>query len=98
MHACCLIYFVDSDPGAKLLDMKPIEKRFTDNNLPHLKLKAVDENEWVIFRYDIDDDCSLKEFIEMQKVIFKRGRAFYEFKNNMENISEDKQLIFFETV
>ena len=78
--------------------MKPIEKKFTDSDLLHLKLKAVDENEWVIVEYNIDDDCSLKEFIEMQKLIFKRGRAFYEFKNDVENISEDKQLIFFETV
>ena len=74
------------------------KKRFTDDDLAEMKLKAVDENEWVLSKYDVPSECSLKEFIEEQRLIFKRGRAFYEFKNETESITEDQQLILLEIV
>ena len=78
--------------------MKPIEERFTNEDLLNLKLKAVDGNEWVIVKLDIENDCSLKEFTEMKKLIFKRGRAFYEFKHEVESISKDQRLILYDIV
>ena len=91
------------ESGAELLDMKPIKKfadkkRLTDDDLRYLKLKAVDENEWILVKYKVNSDCSIKEFIERQESIFKRGCAFYEFKNEVECISEDQQLILYENV
>jgi hypothetical protein len=86
---------IDLESEAELLY---IRNRFTDNHLRCLKLKAVDENEWIIFKYEVDADCSLKEFIEKQQQIFKRGHAFYEFTNEIESITEDQQLILLEIV
>ena len=74
------------------------KKRFTDDDLAELKPKPVDENEWILSKYDVPSDCSLKEFIDEKKLIFKRGRAFYEFKNETESITEDQQLILVEIV
>ena len=45
-------------------------------------------------RLDIRNDCKLREAIEYSKKKFVRGRAYYEFVHDKENISEDKQLIF----
>ena len=75
-----------------------IRNRFTDDHLSCLKLKAVDENEWIIFKYEVETDCSLKQLIEKQKQIFKRGYAFYEFTNEIECTTEDQQLILWEIV
>ena len=80
------------------LNINVIERRFSDDDLPHLKLKAVDQNEWFIAKYDVDSDCSLKEFVEKHNLIFKRGRVFYEFNNEVERISRDKQLILMNKV
>ena len=63
--------------------------------MPYLKLKAVNENEWILVKYKVVNDCSIKEFIEKKEQIFKRGCAFYEFKNEVEYISEDQQLILY---
>ena len=94
------------ETDAELLDVKLVEidkrfndeKRLTDDDLPHLNLKAVDENEWVLIDYVVESDCSMKEFIEKQGHVFTRGCAFYEFNNEVESISEDQQLIIFENV
>lgn len=83
------------ESGTELLN---IRNRFTNDHLSCLKLKAVDGNEWIIFKYEVDTDCSLKQLIEKQEQIFKRGHAFYEFTNEAESITEDQQLIFWEIV
>ena len=75
---------VESD--AELLNMKTFEVRFTDDDLPYVKLKALGVNKWILVTHDVPSDCSLKEFIGEQELIFKRGRAFYEFKNEIESI------------
>ena len=84
--------------GAKSIEMISSEKRFSDDDLPYLKLKAVDENELIIVKHDVGSDCSIKEFIETKKLIFKRGYTFYEFKNETESITEDQHLMLFKTV
>ena len=90
-----VIMILDSESGAELLD---IRNRFTDDHLSGLKLKAIDENEWIILKYEVESDCSLKQLIEKQEQIFKRGRALYEFTNEAESVTEDLQLIFWEIV
>ena len=89
------VIMIIEESGAELLD---IRNRFTDDHLSYLKLKAVDENEWIILKYVVETDCSLTQRIEKQEQVFKRGHAFYEFTNEVESITEDQQLIIWEIV
>ena len=68
--------------------------RFTDEDLQQLEKKNVDNNEAIIEKHSIDRDCSVKEFCAEKGLTFRRGSIFYEFVNDMENISKDKRLIF----
>jgi AAA+ ATPase superfamily predicted ATPase len=86
---------IDLESEAELVSIK---KRFTDDHLQCLNLKAIDENEWIIFKYEVEADYSLKKLIEKKNQIFKRGHAFYEFTNEIESITEDQQLILWEIV
>ena len=87
----------EPESDVESFDMKP-EKRFTDNDLVDLKLKAVDENEWVLVKYEVQYGCSVKELIIKKGQIFKRGCAFYEFNNDFECISEGQLLMICESV
>ena len=48
----------------------------------------------ILVQYEVEHNCSLKEFVEGIGLTFKRGCAFYEFVNSVECITEDKVLIF----
>ena len=41
---------------------------------------------------DVDEDCSIKEFVEKMGLPFKRGRGFYEF-TKAETIQQNKEII-----
>ena len=49
-------------------------------------------------KLDIKTNCKLREAIEYGNKKFERGRAYYEFIHDKENISEDKELIFMNKV
>ena len=50
-------------------------------------------------QYEVKKDFQLREFVEAElRLEFRRGSAFYEFTHEVENISEDKELIFREKV
>ena len=49
-------------------------------------------------KLEITQDCALRETIGIYSNTFKRGRAYYEFTHERENISEDKELIFMDKV
>jgi hypothetical protein len=49
-------------------------------------------------KLDIEKNCKLREAIESSHKKFKCQRAYYEFINGKENISEDKKLIFMNKV
>ena len=72
------------------------DRNLTDDDLKHLKLKRVDINERWIKLYEVTQDTSLKEFIEGEGLIFKRGCAFYEFTHSVESImaESDKEFLF----
>ena len=72
------------------------DRNLTDDDLKHLKLKGVDINERWIELYEVTRDTSLKEFIEGEGLIYKRGCAFYEFKHGWESImaESDKEFLF----
>ena len=41
----------------------------------------------------VDRDCELKEFIEDNKLEFRRGCTFYEFIHEIENISNKQEVV-----
>ena len=49
-------------------------------------------------KLEIKKDCKLKEAVEYESKLFKRGHAYYEFTHKMEHVSEDKELIFMNKV
>ena len=74
--------------------LSSIEETALNASGGHPDFNAVDVNERQIQLYDVDEDCSLREFVESKHLTFKRGCAFYEFINEVESIPKDKQLIF----
>ena len=68
--------------------------------MPNLEDKM--KLEWITDRsfekLDVKKDCKLREAIDCYNKKFKRGRAYYEFVHDKENISEDKELIFMNKV
>ena len=42
----------------------------------------------------VDSDSQLQEFLLKKEYEFKRGHVYYEFKHEVEHISEDKELVF----
>ena len=67
---------------------------FTDGDLEHLDLREVDKTKRLIELFDVDEDCSLKEFVEKKGLVYKKGHVFYEFTNSVESISKEKEMIF----
>lgn len=64
-----------------------------------LKLKPINHNDRKFRKHIVQSNCNLKYAIENQlKATFKRGHAYYEFTHDIENISEEKELIFMEKV
>ena len=49
-------------------------------------------------KLDVKENCKLREAIEPSRMTFVRGRAYYEFINGKENISEDQKFIFIDKV
>lgn len=41
----------------------------------------------------VHKDCELKEFVESNDLVFKRGCAFYEFTHEVENISANQKIV-----
>lgn len=64
-----------------------------------IQLKTVDLEERQFDRYDVNEDCSLKEHFDKKFAgeTYVRGCAFYEFLDK-ENISADQELIFMHIV
>ena len=73
-------------------------ERFTDKDLPDLNLKPIDSNENFIIQYKIKSDCSVKEFIQNENLVGKKGFLYYEFITETESVAEDTKLIFMEIV
>ena len=69
-------------------------RSLTNDDLKHLMLKGVDINERWIKLYKVAQDTSLKEFIEEEGLIFKRGCAFYEFTHSVESIMAESDTEF----
>ena len=61
-----------------------------------LKLELITDRSFE--KLDIKNNCKLREAIEYSNKKFKRGRAYYEFIHDKENISEDKELVFMNKV
>ena len=58
-----------------------------------LKLELIAEREFE--SCIIQNSCTLREAVEKQlNAKFMRGHAYYEFAHKIENISEDKEIIF----
>ena len=57
------------------------------------KLKLVTERDFQV--YHVEKDYELREFIEQEiEKEFQRGYVYYELTDEMEDISEDKEIIF----
>jgi hypothetical protein len=56
------------------------------------KLHQVDDGYFEL--YHVDSDSQLREFLQTRRCEFRSGWAYYEFKNEVEHVSEDKQLVF----
>ena len=61
-----------------------------------LKLELITNRKFEML--EVEKNGKLREAIESSNKKFMRGRAFYEFINDIENISEDKELIFMNKV
>ena len=61
-----------------------------------LKLELIPDKTFE--KLEIKNSCKLREAVEYSKKTFKRGRAYYEFIHDIENISEDKKLILMKKV
>ena len=57
-----------------------------------LKLNQIDDRHFELLC--VHSDCQLREFVLSKGYEFHAGRAYYEFKNEIEYVSEDKQLVF----
>ena len=57
-----------------------------------LKLNQVDDRYFELLH--VNDDYQLREFVLSEGYEFHAGCAYYEFKNEIEYVSEDKQLVF----
>ena len=47
---------------------------------------------------DVNKDCELREFIERSDRHFKSGCAFYQFTHEIEDISDDKEIVLMKKV
>ena len=47
---------------------------------------------------DVNEDCELREFIERSGRPFKRGCALYQFTHEIEDISDDKEIVLMKKV
>ena len=62
-----------------------------------LNLQEIDRGRFEM--YAIENSCKLREAAPFKKLgHFKRGYAYYEFKHEKENISEDKEIILMHKV
>ena len=57
-----------------------------------LKLDQFDDGCFELLH--VYSDCQLREFVQSKGYEFHAGCAYYEFKNEVEHVSEDKQLVF----
>ena len=86
----------EKKPDILLYDIepKPDEDVTLDLNSTVL-LKRIDSSQRYFFKYHVEENCSLREFVEQQGLEYKRGCAYYEFKEYTENISEDKEVVLY---
>ena len=61
-----------------------------------LKLEKTTDRKFT--KLPIKKDGKLREAIDNYNKAFKRGHAYYEFTHKKENISVDRELIFFDEV
>ena len=81
------------------ISMKDLaEKSQTVTDIEHLNLQLFPKD--VSFEvHTVSNDCELRVYVENTlKLEFKRGCVFYEFIHDFEDISEDKEVIFYSTV
>lgn len=57
-----------------------------------LKLQQVEDGYFKSFH--VDSDSQLCDFLLRERQGFSAGCAYYEFKHEVEYVSEDKQLVF----
>ena len=74
------------------IDLKSDEDVILESN-SMLLLKKIDPCRRYFFKYHVKENCSLKEFVEQLGLEFRRGCAYYEFKEYTENISKDKEVV-----
>ena len=93
MHEHYIVTFLHAAPPyIPMVNTKTVP--FADGDLKHLDLKEVDKTKRWIELFNVDEDCSLKEFVETKGLVYKKGHVFYEFTNSVESISKDKEMIF----
>ena len=60
--------------------------------LKTITYKTVDKGRFTVLH--VESDSEIREFVEKQKRLpYKRGCTFFEFVNNFEGISGDKEVI-----
>ena len=70
----------------------PYSNMLRDRIRSELKLDQVDDEYFELLH--VYSDCQLREFVQSKEYEFHAGCAYYEFKNEVEHVSEDKQLVF----
>ena len=66
------------------------------SSVKKLKLRPIQRQ---FRKHTMKSNGTLREALESHMIVtFKRGRAYYEFVHKIENISEDKEIIFMDEV
>jgi hypothetical protein len=69
------------------------------STIDRLKLEPIDERDRIFKKHTVLKNCKLRDAIAFEmKATFKQGHAYYEFTHGIENISEEKELIFMKEV
>ena len=76
------------------LDVRPLD--ILPSIKDRLKLEKITDRKFT--KLEIEKDCKLREAIEYHSKLFKQGHTYYEFTHKKENVSVDKELIFFNEV
>ena len=72
----------------------PHSNMIRDRIRNELKLEQFDDGSPCFELLHVYSDCQLREFVHSEGYEFHAGCAYYEFKNEVEHVSEDKQLVF----
>ena len=94
-HVCAYGIECFRKPDIPVRDIKPKPDEDVILKPSMLLLKRIGSNQRYFFKYSVKEDCSLKEFVEQRGLKFERGCAYYEFKEYIENIAGDKEVVIY---